>query len=50
MEITIDIYTGTFRKVGTATFTKPDEVSSYMEEVRKLDKHATYLLLEVKQK
>ena len=50
MEIKIDIFTGSYRNIGSATFSTPEEVAEYMNEIKKLDKNATYLLLEVKQK
>lgn len=50
MEIKIEIYSGTYRVLGTATFSTPEEVEIYMNEVKKLDRHAVYILKEVNQK
>ena len=47
MEIRIEIFTGTYRNIGKAIFSTPEQVAEYMEEIKKLDKNATYLLMEV---
>jgi hypothetical protein len=50
MEIKIEIYSGTYRVLGNATLSTPEEVEEYMKEVKKLDKYAVYILKEVNQK
>jgi Uri superfamily endonuclease len=50
MEIKIDIHSGTYRHIGSAVFSTPEEVEEYMKEVKKLDKEAVYILKEVNQK
>jgi pyridoxine 5'-phosphate synthase PdxJ len=49
MEIRIEIFTGTYRNIGEAIFSTPEEVETYMNEIKKLDSKATYLVMEVKQ-
>jgi hypothetical protein len=49
MEIRIEIFSGTYRNIGSAIFATPEEVAEYMNEIKKLDSGATYLVMEVKQ-
>ena len=49
MEIRIEIFTGTYRNIGSAIFSTPEEVETYMKEIKKLDSNASYLVMEVKQ-